>query len=561
MKKWLIAVVAVLGLCVLLPILSISIQNFYTAGYNGDESSLMTKLADYGYTAFANGSSDWIVPGNAEIDGTATISSATITTLSATVANLTTINAPTGRTASYVPGANVYCMGDSLTFSENYGKTLNYLLGSTWNVIDKGISGNTTTQMLARFTTDIHSDASYVIIWGGINDIGGGASVATIESNLQSMYTLAHNSGYKVVAVNISPSGTGGTSADKLAVNAWIASTATNVDYRIDVYSVLNNPGNNGALLATYNSGDNTHLSSAGYIVVANTIYSGVTWTTSSSPSFLTNGIVQVGDIYSPNKLSLNPINQIVGTGVLEHNTTGYFNLGVGANALNSNTTGSQNSAFGQYSLFYNTTGGNNSTFGQHSLTSNTTGSQNSAFGQASLYGNTTGVNNSAFGQASLTSNTTGSQNSAFGQASLYGNTTGSYNSVFGLESLNHNTTGSANSAFGTDSLFYNTTGSANLGLGYYAGLYNTTVSNQLFINALDQGSYANDVSKSLIYGVFNSVPSSQVLAINAGKVKLSYLPSYVNNAAALLGGLVAGDLYRLSGGSAVDPEPIFIVH
>ena len=54
---------------------------------------------------------------------------------------------------------------------------------------------------------------------------------------------------------------------------------------------------------------------------------------------------------------------------------------------------------------------------------------------------------------------------------------------------------------------------------------------------------------------------SSQTLAINAGNVQLSYLPSYANNAAALSGGLVAGDLYRLSGGSAVDPEPIYIVH
>ncbi len=210
---------------------------------------------------------------------------------------------------------------------------------------------------------------------------------------------------------------------------------------------------------------------------------------------------------------------------------------------------------------YCNIIGSSNSSFGANSLQNNTTGSQNSAFGQAALLNNTNGIYNSAFGQNSLPNNTTGYANNAFGVGALYNNTSGSYNSAFGVDALPNNTTGSYNSAFGSVALLLNTTGNNNLGLGYYAGLYNTTISNQLFINTFDQGSYANDVSNSLIYGIFNASPSSQTLAINAGNVQLSYLPSYANNAAALSGGLVAGDLYRLSGGSAVDPEPIYIVH
>ena len=73
---------------------------------------------------------------------------------------------------------------------------------------------------------------------------------------------------------------------------------------------------------------------------------------------------------------------------------------------------------------------------------------------------------------------------------------------------------------------FPNTTGSNNLALGYYAGLYNTTVSNQLFINTLDRGSYANDVSNSLIYGIFNATPANQTLSLNAGIINMPYLPT-----------------------------------
>ena len=105
---------------------------------------------------------------------------------------------------------------------------------------------------------------------------------------------------------------------------------------------------------------------------------------------------------------------------------------------------------------------------------------------------------------------------------------------------LSNNTTGSYNSAFGQAALYYNTTGNNNLGLGYYAGFYNTTISNQLFINTLDQGSYANDVSNSLIYGIFNASPSSQTLSLNAGIINMGYLPTSNPH--------VAGELWNSSG-------------
>jgi len=232
-----------------------------------------------------------------------------------------------------------------------------------------------------------------------------------------------------------------------------------------------------------------------------------------------------------PNVLS----NTIFGPAALYSNTTGAYNSAFGQAALYSNTTGAYNSAFGQAALQNNTTGNYNSAFGQAALYSNTTGAYNSAFGQNALLTNTTGNNNSAFGQVALAYNTTGNYNSAFGQAALLNNTTGNSNSAFGQTALQSNTTGGSNSAFGQAALYSNTTGSNNLGLGYFAGFYNTTASNQLFINTLDQGSYANDVKNSLIYGIFNSTPASQTLSLNAGTINMAYLPTSSGGAAGSL--------------------------
>ena len=142
---------------------------------------------------------------------------------------------------------------------------------------------------------------------------------------------------------------------------------------------------------------------------------------------------------------------------------------------------------------------------------------------------------NTSAGQDALYSNTEGNNNSAFGLNALYSNTTGNYNSAFGQAALQSNTTGSQNSAFGQGALIYNTTGSYNLALGFYAGFYNTTVSNQLFINTLDQGNYTNDVSNSLIYGIFNTTPASQTLSLNAGIINMAYLPTSSGGAAGSL--------------------------
>ena len=187
---------------------------------------------------------------------------------------------------------SVYCIGDSLTYGwpepcTTYPQALQTSLDSSpphgaWTVVNEGIGGNTTAQMLARFGTDVvDQEPDVVIIWGGINDVlFHGTPVSSIEANLQAMHTQAHNAGITVVALYISPFKgyplrTAGQQATVDSVNAWIGAKAKDVDYRVNIYTPLEDPSRPDCLLAAYDA-DGTHLTTAGYAVVAGEAYDAV---------------------------------------------------------------------------------------------------------------------------------------------------------------------------------------------------------------------------------------------------------------------------------------------
>lgn len=96
--------------------------------------------------------------------------------------------------------SKLICLGDSLT--EGYGIDLSKrwtdLLKNELNIkiVNKGISGDTTAGMLARFQTMVVDlKPSHVIIFGGTNDISLGLKNNVILSNIVAMVKLAlyHN--------------------------------------------------------------------------------------------------------------------------------------------------------------------------------------------------------------------------------------------------------------------------------------------------------------------------------------------------------------------------------
>jgi lysophospholipase L1-like esterase len=75
--------------------------------------------------------------------------------------------------------------------------------------VNRGISGQTTPQMLVRFQQDvIHLHPAVVVILAGTNDIAGNTGPSTpgmIEDNFVSMAAIAKQSGIKVVIASILP--------------------------------------------------------------------------------------------------------------------------------------------------------------------------------------------------------------------------------------------------------------------------------------------------------------------------------------------------------------------
>lgn len=75
------------------------------------------------------------------------------------------------------------------------------------DVIDRGVSGETTTQMLARFRADVIDLRPAVVhIMGGINDIHSAPGTALTRSNIESMVELARAHGITVILGAAPPS-------------------------------------------------------------------------------------------------------------------------------------------------------------------------------------------------------------------------------------------------------------------------------------------------------------------------------------------------------------------
>ena len=212
---------------------------------------------------------------------------------------------------------------------------------------------------------------------------------------------------------------------------------------------------------------------------------------------------------------------------------TGTLYFGGKSTALN-HTAGDE----AYYNVFIGTGSGVNMTKGSYNvgvgtdiMTYATTAVNNCALGYGSLHGiTTTGTDNVGMGYNSGTQISTGDFNTTVGSTAGYGITTGLYNTCVGAASGFTN-----NKSYGVF-------------IGFQAGYYETG-DNKLFIDNTKRSSEADARTKALVYGVFDASTSNQAITFNALKVYLPYLPTYADNAAALGGGLTAGQVYKTSSG------------
>ena len=169
----------------------------------------------------------------------------------------------------------VVFLGDSIT--DSWGRGIGeFFPGEPY--VNRGISGQTTPQMLLRLRQDVIAlKPAAVVVLAGTNDIAGNTGPMTlqqIEGNLASITELAHAHGIEVVMATLLPvtdahaPQTGSRPPSKIAaLNAWIrdyckAGHCTLLDYHAAA------AGTDGALRPEL-SDDGLHPNARGYALMA----------------------------------------------------------------------------------------------------------------------------------------------------------------------------------------------------------------------------------------------------------------------------------------------------
>jgi len=197
-------------------------------------------------------------------------------------------NVPTSHVQKAIPARpSVVFIGDSITVIWGSGQGPQFAEHPNW--VDKGISGEKSTQVLARFQTDVidlHPGIVHILI--GTNDVypgwtlsPSGANEIHSAANVEAMVQMAQSNGIYVILSTIPPWGcdashcTSAESADPTpgrydridAWNAWIEQFALSKGIPVaDYHSALLAP--DGEHFVPGMTIDGVHPSSAGYVVM-----------------------------------------------------------------------------------------------------------------------------------------------------------------------------------------------------------------------------------------------------------------------------------------------------
>lgn len=176
----------------------------------------------------------------------------------------------------------VVFLGDSLTDSWDAPGFGGFFPGKPY--VNRGISGQTTPQMLIRFHADVvELKPKVVVILAGTNDIAGNTGPTTleaIENNLASMWELARTHGIRVVTASLLPVSDYVTNRagepikqttrrppdEILKLNAWIKYNAPKHGHiYLDYFSAL---ADQKGFLKQELSYDGLHVNARGYAVM-----------------------------------------------------------------------------------------------------------------------------------------------------------------------------------------------------------------------------------------------------------------------------------------------------
>jgi lysophospholipase L1-like esterase len=168
----------------------------------------------------------------------------------------------------------VVFLGDSIT--QGWSDASPQYFAQNSGYIERGISGQTTPQMLLRFRSDVVGlEPAAVVILAGTNDIAGNTGPATnemIEQNIASMAEIAAANGIRVVLASILPTDDypwrpGLEPATRIvAINEWLENYAEDHGHiYLDYYSRMVDDA--GGMQERFTT-DGVHVTAAGYAVM-----------------------------------------------------------------------------------------------------------------------------------------------------------------------------------------------------------------------------------------------------------------------------------------------------
>lgn len=199
---------------------------------------------------------------------------------------------------------NIICIGDSLTsgaLTHNSAANIGLPPYTSWTLVNSypyklgaltgltyqnlGVAGQTSASMVSRFTSDVlNLKPAVCCILAGTNDVNTAVSLATYLANMKSMLDSCRDHAIVPVLMTIPPS-SGFNATNSRSIDTFNAAltvlAAAYVDcVLVDTHTLLGqfrgggDAGNVWDLQAAYDGGDGTHLSAAGYQVIAQAIAS-----------------------------------------------------------------------------------------------------------------------------------------------------------------------------------------------------------------------------------------------------------------------------------------------
>lgn len=165
--------------------------------------------------------------------------------------------------------ARIVCLGDSITYGWPWGPEVSWttMLEKVIDaeVINQGIPGNTTSQMLERFDRAVlKNHPTHLLIMGGINDIVWQESFDRIVWNLRSMAEMAAENDIKVILGM--PTAVDDEYIEKLIqrIRDWIKTYANQQDIPIiNFHQAFYDP--QGNIITQLLSADGAHPTKEGY--------------------------------------------------------------------------------------------------------------------------------------------------------------------------------------------------------------------------------------------------------------------------------------------------------